>query len=41
MTSFMWERSFAVLCDGKARGGGKTNVGVPKGSPLSPVVFLI
>ena len=27
--------------DGKVRGQGITNIGVPQGSPLSPVVFLI
>ena len=37
----MGERSFAVSWDGKDRGVGKTNVGVPQGSPLSPVLFLI
>ena len=41
MTSFMGERSFGVSWDGKDRGVQKTNVGVPQGSPLSPVVFLI
>ena len=41
ITNFMWERSFAVSWDGKDRGVGKTNVGVPQGSPLAPVIFLI
>ena len=41
MTSFMWERSFAVSWDGKDRGGGKTNVGMPQGSTLSLLVFLL
>lgn len=41
MSNFMVETSFAVSWDGKDRGVGKTNVRVPKGSPLSPVVFLI
>jgi len=27
--------------DGKVRGKGKTNIGAPQGSPLSPVIFLI
>ena len=41
MSNFMGEMSFAVSWDGKDRGVGKTNVGVPRGSPVSPVVFLI
>ena len=40
MTSFMGERSFSVSWDGKDRGVRKTNVGVPQGSSLSPVVSL-
>ena len=39
--SFMWKRSFTMSWDGKHSGVGKTNVGVPQGSLLSPVVFLI
>ena len=27
--------------DGKVRGRGSANVGVPQGSPLSPLIFLI
>ena len=41
ITSFMRERSFTVSWDGMDRGVGKTNVGVPQGSPLSQVMFLI
>ena len=41
VTRFMGERSFAVLWDAKDRGVGKTHIGVPQGSLLSPVVFLI
>ena len=41
ITSFIGERSVAVSWNGKDRGVGKTNVEVPQGSPLSPVVFLI
>ena len=37
ITSCMGESSFAVSWDGKDRGVGKTTVGVPQGSPLSPV----
>ena len=37
----MEEREFLVSWDGKDRGKGKTNMGVPQGSPLSPVVFLV
>ena len=38
---FMGERSFLVSWDGKDRGEGRTNLGVPQGSPLSAVIFLI
>ena len=38
---FMGERSFLVSWDGKDRGEGRTNLGVPKGSPLSLMIFLI
>ena len=41
MTSFMGKRSFVVSWDGKGRRVWKTNVGVPQGSPLSLVVFLV
>ena len=37
----MEEREFLVSYDGKDRGQGKTNMGVPQGSPLSLVVFFI
>ena len=40
-SEFMRERSFQVSWDGVDRGVGKTNLGVPQGSPLSPVIFLI
>ena len=40
-SEFMKKRSFKVSWDGVARGEGKTNLGVPQGSPLSPVIFLI
>ena len=38
---FFRPRKFDVEWDGKVRGYGPANVGVPQGSPLSPVVFLI
>ena len=38
---FMGERSFLVSWDGKDQGEGRTNLGVPQWSPLSPVIFLI
>ena len=41
MSSFMCRRSFTISWDGKDSGVGKTNVGVPQGSLLSPVVFPI
>ena len=40
-SEFRKKRSFKVSWDGVARGEGKTNLGVPQGSPLSPVIFLI
>lgn len=39
--AFFRARVFEVEWDSKFRGTGKTNVGVPQGSPLSPVIFLI
>ena len=41
VTGFMDEREFLVLLDSKDRRKGKTNMGVPQGSPLSLLVFLI
>ena len=38
---FFRKRIFDMEWDGEKRGQGKTNVWVPQGSPLSPVVFLI
>ena len=41
LRDFFRPRQFEVEWDGKVRGRGSDNVGVPQGSPLSPVVFLI
>jgi len=41
VAEFMGKREFLVSWDGKDRGMGRTNLGVPQGSPLSPVIFLI
>ena len=41
ISKYFRQRDFTIEWDGKIRGNGKTNVGVPQGSPLSPVVFLI
>ena len=41
LIDFFRPREFDVEWDGKIRGHGSANVGVPQGSPLSPVVFLI
>ena len=38
---FFRAREFELEWDGKVRGKGKTNIGAPQGSPLSPVIFLI
>ena len=38
---FVSPRSFEVLWDGSVRGMGRSTVGVPQGSHLSPVLFLI
>ena len=35
MTRFVWKRAFTVSYDGKDRGGGKNNIGVPQRSGLS------
>jgi len=39
--NFFRAREFDIEWDGKTRGRGKTNIMVPQGSPLSPVIFLI
>ena len=41
MREFFRPRQFEVEWDGRVRGQGSANIGVPQGSPLSPVVFLI
>ena len=41
MKNFFRARQFTISWDGKDRGNGRTNIGAPQGSPLSPVVFLI
>ena len=38
---FMSPTEFEVAWDGKARGKGTATKGVPQGSPLSPVLFLV
>ena len=38
---FMKAREFEVSWHNKDRGKGATNTGVPQGSPLLPVLFLI
>jgi len=37
---FFRAREFELEWDRKVRGKGKTNIGAPQGSPLSPVIFL-
>ena len=39
--NFFREREFSMEWVGVINGTGRTNVGVPQGSPLSPVIFLI
>ena len=39
--NFFRAREFSMEWDGDIKGRGRTNVGVPQGSPLSPVIFLI
>ena len=41
LQDFFRAREFTIEWDGKVRGTGRTNVGTPQGSPLSPAVFLI
>ena len=41
LVHFFRPRNFEVEWDGKIRRRGSCDVGVPQGSPLSPVVFLI
>ena len=41
LKDFFRAREFTMEWDGTVRGRGKTNVGAPQGSPLSPVIFLI
>ena len=38
---FMSPREFEVAWDGSVRGRGAATKGVPQGSPLSPVLFLV
>ena len=38
---FVSPRNFEVSWDGSVRGMGRSVVGVPQGSPLSPVLFLV
>ena len=39
--NFMDKREFTVEWDGTSRGKGQAGEGVPQGSPLSPILFLI
>ena len=41
LESFMSQREFEVAWDGGVRGRGVAAKGVPQGSPLSPVLFLV
>jgi len=38
---FFRARELEMEWDGRVRGRGRTNVGAPQGSPVSPVLFLI
>ena len=41
LEQFVSPRGFEVYWDRKMRGVGRSTVGVPQGSPLSPVLFLV
>ena len=41
LKTFMSPREFEVAWDGSVRGRGAATKGVPQGSPLSPVLFLV
>ena len=41
LTNVFGRRNFEVVWDGTLKGRGQTGNGVPQGSPLSPVLFLI
>ena len=41
LANFFGTRDFEVMWNGTAKGQGRTSNGVPQGSPLSPVLFLI
>ena len=41
LTNVFGRRDFEVVWDGTSKGWGRTSNGVPQGSPLSPVLFLI
>ena len=41
LTNFFGKRDFEVVWDGTSKSRGRTSNGVPQGSPLSPVLYLI